>query len=123
MKVLRGQGSDVFVLDLDKRQSFPLNTSYDDAQITVAPDGERLWAFEGTSQWFSSVRLADLHPQALYADKGVDGVFDIDRADGGRAAVALHLRDGWDATLLDAETPDSADTSYFPAIHLKGLEQ
>lgn len=123
MKILRGPGSDVFVLDLDKRQSFPLNTSYDDAQITVAPDGERLWAFEGTSQWFSSVRLEDLHPQALYADKGVDGVFDIERADGGRAAVALHLREGWDATLLDAKEPDSADTDYFPALQLKGLQQ
>lgn len=123
LKVLRGEGSDIFVLDLNRRQSFPLNTSFEDAQITVAPDGERLWAYEGSSQWFSSIRLQDLHPQAIYADSKVDAVFDVETSGEERAAIALHLGDSWDATLLDAREPDSAQTLYFPALQLKGLEQ
>lgn len=123
MKVLRGDGSDIFVLDLNRRQSFPLNTSFGDARVSVAPDGERLWAFEDGSQWFSSIRLEDLHPQAIYADSRVDAVFDVETEDGGRAAIALHLGQSWDATLLDAESPDSASTHFFPALQLKGLEQ
>lgn len=123
LKVLRGEGSDIFVLDLNRRQSFPLNTSFEDAQITVSPDGQRLWAYEGESQWFSAIRLEDLHPEAVYADNKVDSVFDVQTKQDDRAAIVLHLREGWNATLLDAEDPDSARTLYYPALHLKGLEQ
>lgn len=123
LKVLRGEGSDIFVLDLNRRQSFPLNTSFDDAQIAVSPDGERLWAYEDKSQWISSIRLKDLHPQAVYADDKVSAVFDVETTGEDRAAIVLHLKEGWSATLLDAEKPDSANTLYYPALHLKGLEQ
>lgn len=122
LKVLRGTGSDIFVLDLNKRQSFPLNTSFVDARVHVSGDGERLWAFQPDSQWFSAVRLEDLHPQALFADANVDGLFDIDTADGERAAVLLHRMNGWDATILDAKTPDSADTRFYPALQLSELD-
>jgi len=122
LKILLGPGSHIFVLDLKQRQSFPLITDFSAAEVGVSPDGARLWAYEPGMQGFSSVELGALHPQALFADAGVNGVFDIARADGGRTAVILHLDDGWAATVLDAETPDSAETHYFPALHLRGLE-
>jgi hypothetical protein len=122
LKVLRGSGSDLFVLDLDKRQSFPLSTDFTETTVSVSSDGERLWAFQDGRQGFSSVRLADLHPQALYVDAPVSEVFDVARADGGRAAFVFHLDRGWSATLLDAEQPDSAETRYFPSLDLAGLK-
>lgn len=122
LKVLRGAGSDLFVLDLERRQSFPLTTDFSAAEVSVSPDGERLWAYQNGKQGFSSVRLEDLHPEALYVDAGTSAVFDIERAGEGRAAIVLHGQRGWDATLLDAEEPDSAQTRFFPALHLKGLE-
>lgn len=122
LKVLRGSSSDLFVLDLDKRQSFPLSTDFVDTNVTVSSDGERVWAFETGRKGFSSVRLADLHPQALYVDAPVSGVFDLARADGGRAALVFHFDRGWSATLLDAEVPDSAETRYFPSLDLVGLK-
>ncbi len=122
LKVLRGNGQDIFILDLHKRQSFPLNTTFSNARVSVSTDGERLWAYQGDSQWFSSVQLQDLHPIALFADAGVDAVFDVASADGGRAALLLHLQQGWDATILDAKNPDSAGTHFYPALHLLELE-
>ncbi len=122
LKVLRGQSSDIFVLDLNKRQSFPLNTDFSAARVSVAPDGRRLWAYQEGRQGLSSVRLSDLHPEAIYVDAGAAAVFDIARQGEGRAAIVLHEDTGWDATLLDAENPDSADTRYFSGLHLKGIK-
>lgn len=122
LKVLRGAGSDLFVLDLERRQSFPLTTDFSAAEVSVSPDGERLWAYQEGKHGFSSIRLEDLHPEALYVDAGTSGVFDIERTDEGRAAIVLHGQRGWDATLLDAVEPDSAQTRFFPALHLKGVE-
>lgn len=121
LKVLTGGGSDVFVLDLESRQSSPLNTQFQAGAVRLAPDGERLWVFQRSGHLFSAVHLSDLHPQALYAEPGVSEVFDIERIGGGRAAVILHLEDGWSATLMDAEQPDTAKMKHHPGLDLEGL--
>ncbi len=122
LKVLRGPSSDLFVLDLNARQSFPLNTSFTGGRVHVAPDGRRLWVYQADQQNFSSVELEDLHPRALYVDLGVTGVFDVLRGDGGRSAIALHTSRGWHATVFDAEDPHSAKTAHFPSLQLSGFE-
>jgi hypothetical protein len=127
LKVLRIGGDDrFFVLDLEKRQTFPLNTEFYSAAVTVAADGERLWVYSQYDGAFSSVTLDDLHPQSLYVEPALLGVFDIERVEGdGRAAVVLHDGSdgaGWSATLLDAEDPDSTRSLYFPALQIGGLQ-
>jgi len=122
LKVLVGPSSDVFVLNLQSRQSFPLHTTFQNVQVRIAPDGQRLWIYERSGNLFSSVRLDELHPQALYAEPTLSEVFDIERGDGGRSVVVLHLDRGWSATVMDAELPETAKTAYFPALQLAGLE-
>lgn len=123
LKILVGSGgSGFFVLDLKKRQSFPLNTQGSSYQVKVSLDGERLWARAPYGNEFSAIQLSNLHPAALYVEPQVSDIFDIERADGKRAAVALHLDEGWSATLLNAEAPKSSETNYFPALHLGGLK-
>lgn len=118
LKVLRGNSSDVFVLDLESRQSFPLESKFSSADVTVAPDGERLWVFQNGQSRFSAVELPDLHPRSLYVYPAVNRVHDIESADGSRSALALHTSSGLAVTLLDATDPSSAETKYFPALHL-----
>lgn len=123
LKVLvNSEGFGFFVLDLRKRESFPLDTDGSGFRVSVSPDGERLWVSRPGGNDFSAVQLANLHPAALYVNPGVNGVFDIERKDGGRAAIALHLGASWGATLLDAREPDSASTFYYPALELEGLQ-
>lgn len=123
LKVLLGsQAQKFFVLDLKKRQSFPLQTAGQGFDVTVSPDGQRLWVVQPGYEDFSSVRLDDLHPASLFVEPGVTTVFDIAQERGGRAAVALHLDGPWAATWLDAEEPNSANTAYFPGLHFEGLK-
>lgn len=122
LKVLSSDSKDVYVLDLNKRQSFPLLTSFGAPQISVSEDGERLWIYPRSANNFSAVTLGDLSPRELFVEPGVSFVADIERADGGRAAVVLHDDATWAATLLDAEEPDSRRTAYYPALQLEGLE-
>jgi len=123
LKVLVGNGGrGFFVLDLQKRQSFPLNADNSGFQVQISPDGERLWVIQPGGNEFSAIRLDDLHPAALYVEPTVWKLFEVERADGNRSAIALHSADGWAATLLDANNPDSAKTTYFPSLHLEGLQ-
>lgn len=123
LKVLSSSSDqDVYVLDLNKRQSFPLLTDFSGPQLSVSKDGERLWIYPEGANNFSAVTLGDLSPRELFVEPGVNFVADIERADGGRAAVVLHDDATWAATLLDANDPDSRRTTYYPALQLKGLE-
>lgn len=124
LKVLTGVGSDeFFVLDLRKRESFPLHTDGAGFSVSASPDGARLWVTRPGGNAFSAVQLSSLHPLALYVEPGINGLFDIERADGNRSAVALHLGDDtWGATVLDAEIPDPAQTQFYPALELGGIQ-
>lgn len=123
LKVLSSTSAqNVYVLDLNRRQSFPLLTDATGPALSVSRDGERLWVYPERQSNFSAVTLGDLSPRELFVDPWVQFVADIERADGGRAAVVLHNEGIWSATLLDANDPDSRRTTYYPALQLKGLE-
>lgn len=119
LKVLRGTGSGVFVLDLESRQSFPLQTKLASSQVAVSSDGERLWVYQKDDSRFSSVELPELHPRSLDVYPAVQSVHDIERQDGGRSAIVLHRHLGLGATVFDAEAPKSSETTYHPALLLR----
>lgn len=123
LKVLVGDGATkFFVLDLKKRESFPLDTEGGGYSVKVSPDGQRLWVSQPYGQSFSAVQLGNLHPSALYVSDPMSGIFDIEAGTDGRVAIALHLEAGWGATVLNALSPDSAETAYFTALELGGLK-
>ncbi|HVJ90407.1 MAG TPA: hypothetical protein VM580_11445, partial [Labilithrix sp.] len=121
LKVLEGQGaSGFFVLNLASRTAAPLTTL---AQPTlhVAPDGQRLWAFQRGSFALAAVTLESLHPIQLPLDRPIDSVFDVARVDGGRSLVALDSRGGIGATVLDALSPDTTASRSYYGLMLEGL--
>lgn len=127
LKILQGANSSrFFVLDLLERQTFPMLTEQQGFRVNVAPDGQRAWAYRQAGTEFASIDLADLHPTSLSVSVPVSAVYDIEREDGGRAALALHGTDMAGAgtvavTWFDAEAPDSADTRFFGGLLLEGL--
>lgn len=128
LKILEGaQASRFFVLDLEQRQTFPMLTQTQGFTVNVAPDGRRAWAFHRARTEFASIDLSDLHPTSLSVRMPVSAVYDIEREDGGRAALVLHGTDGarnkgtLGLTLFDAESPDSAETRFFGGLLLEGL--
>jgi len=128
LKILEGdQATRFFVLDLEQRQTFPMLTETQGFTVNVAPDGRRAWAFHRARTEFASVELSDLHPTSLSVKVPVSAVYDIEREDGTRAALALHGTDNarrqgtLGVTLFDAEEPDSADTRFFGGLLMEGL--
>lgn len=127
IKLLESAGADrFFILDLEKRQTFPMLTRSSGFRVNVAPDGKRLWAFRPTHSELSSIDLSSLHPTALSVRERISQVHDVKRDDGGRAALVLHGSDNSPSnnlavTLLDALQPDSADSRFFGGLYLEGL--
>ncbi len=128
LKILEGSDSArFFVLDLEQRQTFPMLTNLPGFSVNVSPDGRRAWAFHRERTEFASVTLSDLHPTSLSVKVPISAVYDIERADGSRAALTMHGTDGateagaLGLTLFDAEEPDSADTRFFGGLLLEGL--
>lgn len=113
LKVLVASGaSSFYVLNLATRTVSPLTTT-GAPQIHVAPDGQRLWAFQRQTSNLSEVELENLRPLALPIDRRIDAVFDV-RADGGRALLAVENRGAAAATVIDALVPDTATSrSYY----------
>jgi hypothetical protein len=124
LKVLVGPtGDDFYVLDLLKRQSFPLHTQGSGFTVEPTSDGERVWISRPGTHQFSAVFLEDLHPSEVYVQPLVSFVFDIERKDGGRSAIALHTDDGdWAATVLDANDPNSSQTAFYPALFWEDMQ-
>jgi hypothetical protein len=129
LKLLSSESSErLYVLDLKARETIPLNALGTGFETVIAPDGGRFWAYRGYGdKKFASVELEDLHPTSLAVRINVSAVHDIERANGGRAAIVLHGTDGrsYDTdpslTLFDALDPDSARTRYFGGLFLEGL--
>jgi hypothetical protein len=68
LKILESQSStEFYVLDLNKRQSFPMIANAAGFTVTVSPDGERAWALRPASAELASIRLSDLHPTSVVA--------------------------------------------------------
>lgn len=121
LKVLQGSGASAFyVLNLATRTASPL-TTLGTASLVVSRDGHRLWAFERGRSSLAQVSLSDLHPLPLPLDRPIDAVFDVARADGGRALVTLDARGAGGATVLDALAPDTASSRSYYGLLLEDL--
>lgn len=123
-KILETPNQQFYVLDLRTRESAPMKTNAG-LTLEVAPDGERVWAFNPGQPGFASVDFANLHPVSLIAERAVSNVFDIESIDGQRAAVALHLgggNAGIGATVLDALSPSTAYAHFYSGLELGGVK-
>lgn len=129
LKILEStSASEFYVLDLDKRQSFPMLTNASGFQLGVSPDGKRAWALRPGTPDFASIDLSNLHPTSIQVERDVAAVYDIERRDTGRAAIALHVNESGDAvslgaTVLDALDPDTAKSRFHPGLLLGGMQK
>lgn len=101
-------GRRFYVLNLANRTASPLLTSASSLSLTVSADGQRAWFFQRNSREMAVVDLLTMHPQNLVLEQPITSVFDIGRAGGGRAMVALHYQGNMGATVVDAFSPDEA---------------
>ena len=132
--LLLGTGASEFrvleLLDRDVRRVVIENDP--SFRVSLSPTGARAWIYSpGNAQ---EVALADLSGNVLqiptrpvYIERPVDGVFDIERADGGHAALVLHrgamvAHGTLAATLFDAEDPESTDSVFFSGLLLGGVK-
>jgi hypothetical protein len=124
-KILETPNQQFYVLDLHTRESAPMKTN-GGLTLEVAPDGERVWAFNPGQPGFASVDFEKLHPVSLIAERQVSHVFDIESASGQRTAIALHLASGVGigigATVLDALAPSTANARFYSGLELGGLK-
>lgn len=111
---------ELYVFDLDDRGSSPLFATSSGFELSLSPDGERAWALRPGTTDVASVSLDDLHPQSVVAERDVYGVFDFARTRAGHVALLLHVSPGGalGATVLDAEAPDTARTTFYPDLLL-----
>ncbi|MEO7036923.1 MAG: hypothetical protein ABI548_23440 [Polyangiaceae bacterium] len=123
-KILETPSNDFYVLDLTNRQSAPMKTQ-SGLTLEIAPDGDRVWAFQAGTFGFATVDFDTLHPISLQAERAVTDVFDIAAASGGRTAVALHLGvgqpPGIGATALNALAPSTATARFYSGFELGGI--
>ncbi len=119
-KLLQASDARFFVLDLQRRQSFPMLSS-GDLSLAVAPDGLRAWAYAAGSTRFAKVDLSTLEPTSLQIERPISQVFDIaSSVSGERTLIALHNAGGRGATVLNALDPDTAATRFFPGLLFGG---
>jgi hypothetical protein len=128
VKILEStNASEFYVLDLDKRQSFPMLTEEQGFTLSVSPDGERAWALKAGTPKLARIDFSTLHPTSVQVERSVTAIYDIARRDSGRAAIALHVAENVDtvsvgATVLDALDPDTAKSKFYPGLLMGGLE-
>jgi len=124
-KLLETPNQQFYVLDLHTRESAPMKTN-GALSLEVAPDGERVWAYNPGQVGFASVDFATLHPVSLIAERRVSNVFDIEGGSGQRTAIALHLagdlNSGIGATVLDALAPSTAYARFYSGLELGGVK-
>lgn len=119
-KLLQAPDSRFFVLDLERRQSFPMLSS-GALTLRVADDGLRAWAFQPGSQRLAQIDLGTLAPTSLFIEQPISQVFDMaSTVDETRTLVALHGASAGAVTLLDAREPDTARTRFYPSLLLGG---
>ena len=119
-KLLQASDARFFVLDLQRRQSFPMLSS-GSLSLAVAPDGLRAWAYAAGSTRFAKVDLSTLEPTSLQIERPISQIFDIASGTSGeRTLIALHGTGGRGATVLNALDPDTAATRFFPGLLFGG---
>ena len=88
--------------------------------LQVAPDGLRAWAFARLTPQLAQIDLTNLQPSSLEIERPIMNVFDIIAGSDERALVALHPGGGLGATVMDARSPDTAETRFFPGLLFGG---
>ncbi|MGA7120999.1 MAG: hypothetical protein WBY94_12925 [Polyangiaceae bacterium] len=118
-------GSGFLVLDLLKGTASPLQTSAR-ATLSIAPNGQRLWAYAQGGTDLAQVDFATLNPVPLTTTEPIDVVYDVQRpstgpgGDGGSSLIAIHNQGTVGATVFDAVAPDTASARIVPALLLEG---
>lgn len=118
LRILHMEGDSFFVLDLLSRTAAPVQTTYS-AVIATAPNGSRAWVRDDKS--LAQLDLNTLHPQNLELPRSVDFVFDVERPSGS-ALIAIHQREAFGATVLDANKPSLAHAKHYAGLLLGGFE-
>ena len=114
-----------FVLDLLSRTASPLPTK-GKATLSIAPDGERLWAFAQGGTELDKLDFSSLNPVNLTTDQPIAAVYDVARppvsagGDGGRSLIAIHDLGAIGATVFDALNPQASPPRLVPALLLEG---
>lgn len=128
LKILESaSASEFYLLDLDKRQTFPMLTEGSGYTLSVSPDGQRAWALLPGTPKIARLDFSNLHPTSVEVERDTAAVFDIEREDAGRAMVALHVAGNGTAvsvgaTVLDALEPDTAQSRFYDGILLGGIQ-
>jgi hypothetical protein len=121
LKVLRTVSASAFyVLDLATRTAAPLLTSTPGTAHHVSPAGDQVWTFVPGGFGVASTNLATGHPRSLLIERQVKDVFEIERADGGQAAVVLHAGGALGATVYDAGTLDDDTRRLYSGLLTEG---
>jgi len=122
-KVLEmANGAGFFVLDLVARTAEPL-TTVRTPTLTIAPDGQRLWAFaRGGTDLAAIEDFNALNPIRLVTLLPIDAIYDVQRTDiaNARSLIALHQTGAIGATVFDAFHPDNTTSRRASALLLEG---
>lgn len=129
-KILAGSATgstrQFYVLDLSERKSFPLDV-LEDLTLNLAPDGQRLWAYDQGSTRLAQLTFDPLQPTSLYTQEPIEFVHDFStQAGDARSALSLHVLEAdrgstLAATLFDGLEPSSARTTFYDALELEDI--
>jgi len=130
-KIVSSAGAgDFYLLDLNRKRASLMVTNGKSLALSLAPDGERLWAFQQDGTELAQVRFTDLHPISLAVEAPIRGVFDVGRpnmgsenGDEARSAIVLHTGVGLAATVFDGIDPDGAVTRFYSGLAYGGLSK
>lgn len=109
-----------YVLDLIARTASPIVAS-DGALLSIAPDGRRAWMLAPSQPQIAKLDLTNLHPRNLFLTQPVASAFDVARAGGGRALLAMHATPDVGITVLDGENPELETATTYASVLLGGL--
>jgi hypothetical protein len=120
LKVLQmATGNGFYVLDLTAHTAPPLQASAS-ATLSIAPDGKRLWAFDQGGTDLAEIDFGTLDPVPLATDLSIAAVYDVARADGNRALIAIHNQGAIGATVFDGNNPSTATSRRVAPLLLEG---
>ncbi|MEO9142713.1 MAG: hypothetical protein ABI332_10585 [Polyangiaceae bacterium] len=120
LKVLESNGNEFYVLNLLDKTASPLST-LGAASLVLSDDGQRVWAFAPGTGNLASVSLDTIHPVPVVLSRPITNVYDVARADGGRALLAVHDSGAFGVTVVDGLNPDTATSRVYSGLLLEGL--
>ncbi len=122
LKVIKGFDSNIFILDLQRRESSPITAAGYENDLSVSSNGKHLWITPEAASSFSQISLENLHPTSVYTPQPIDKLHELNTKDGKRALFTLVQNDNRvDLNIYNAESPDYLNSYYFPALNLRDL--